>query len=39
MKAGIFTFEVHPVGSIPCATLPSESQATIQRQTPGRGDA
>lgn len=39
VKAGIFTFEVHPVGGLPGSTLPSESQVNEQSQMPSARDA
>jgi len=38
VKAGIFTFEVHPVASVPGATLPSASRANAQGQAPSPPD-
>ena len=35
VKAGIFTFEVHPVGGFPGSALPTTSHADAQRQMPG----
>jgi hypothetical protein len=34
VKAGIFTFEVHPVGGFPGSTLPTETQVKAQTQMP-----
>jgi hypothetical protein len=39
VEAGIFTFEVHPVGGFPGSTLPSEGQVNAQSQIPSGRDA
>ena len=34
VKAGIFTFDVHPVGGFPGSTLPTESQVEAENHMP-----
>jgi hypothetical protein len=38
VKAGIFTFDVHPVGGFPGSTLPMESQVEAKSQMPDEHD-